>query len=54
MALHKQFKPTDVSTPESVDSLAFIGEQSVAVRHGTTIRQPRERFGTRRRHRWIS
>jgi hypothetical protein len=24
------------------------------VRHGTTIRQPRERFGTRRHHRWIS
>jgi hypothetical protein len=45
MALHKHFKPTDVSTPESVDSPAFIGEQSVVGRHGTTIRQTRERFG---------
>lgn len=42
---NKRLKPTDVSTSESVDRLAFVGRRSVAVRHGRTIRQPRERFG---------
>ena len=45
VTLHEHLKPTDVATTESVDSQAFIGERSVAVRHGTLSASPAKGSG---------